>query len=143
MMQAQVSNSLIIKQNILKNITVLAFSFVFALWVSPYLKGLEDTAIDIFFLLGIFPLGAMFAYFAFKYSDTNINSVSHRILADISTFIFLTIICVSIILATMLATIGVPQLMMPFSVLAVLLISGCIFYDFWNLYNALNLSREK
>lgn len=133
-MQDKVSNSLIIKQNILKNITVLAFSIVFALWVSPYLKGLEDTAIDIFFLLSIFPLGAMFAYFSFKYTNTNMDSLSHRILADISTFIFLTIICVSIILATMLATIGVPQLMMPFSVLAALLIAGCIFYDFWNLY---------
>ena len=134
MIHNQVSNSLIIKQNILKNITVLAFSFVFALWVAPYLKGLEDTAIDIFFLLSIFPLGAMFAYFAFKYGDTNMNYVSHRILADISTFIFLTIICISIILATMLAAIGAPQLKMPFSVLAVLLITGCIFYDFWNLY---------
>lgn len=130
----QISNSLIVKQNILKNITVLAFSTVFALWVAPYLIGLEDTAVDIFFLLSIFPLGAMFAYFAFKYADTNMDSVSHRILADISTFIFLTIICVSIILATMLATIGAPQLKIPFSVLAVLLIAGCIFYDFWNLY---------
>jgi hypothetical protein len=134
MIHDQISNSLIVKQNILKNITVLAFSFVFALWVSPYLKGLEKAAVDIFFLLSIFPLGAMFAYFAFKYTDTNMDSVSHRILADICTFIFLTIICVSVILATMLAIIGAPQLEMPFSVLAVLLITGCIFYDFWNLY---------
>lgn len=134
MIHNQVSNSLIIKQNILKNITVLGFTFVFTLWVTPYLKGLEDTAIDIFFLLSIFPLGAMFAYFAFKYEDTDMNSVVHRILADISTFIFLTIICISIVFATMLATIGAPQLKMPFSVLATLLITGCIFYDFWNLF---------
>ncbi len=134
MTSTQISNSLIIKQNILKNITVIAFSFVFALWVAPYLKGLENTAVDVFFLLSIFPLGAMFAYFAFKYADTNMDCISHRILADILTFVFLTVICVSIILATMLAAIGVPQLKMPFSVLAALLITGCIFYDFWNLY---------
>ena len=134
MIHDQVSNALLIKQNILKNITVLAFSFVFALWMTPYLKGLEDTALDIFFLLSLFPLGAMFAYFAFKYADTNMNDVSHRILADILTSIFLTIICVSIILATILASIGAPQLKMPFLVLAILLITGCIFFDFWNLY---------
>ena len=76
----------------------------------------------------------MFAYFAFKYSDTNMNYVSHRFLADIATFIFLTIICISIILATMFAAIGAPQLKLPFLVLAILLIVGCIFFDFWNLY---------
>jgi hypothetical protein len=137
-----ISHSLLLKQNILKNITVLAFSFVFGLWIFPYLKGLESTALDIFTLLGIFPLGAMFAYFAFRYSDTNMDNISHRILADISTFLFLTIICISIIFATMLAVIGVPQLKKPFIVLAILLISGCIFYDFWNLYTKLNVNKS-
>ncbi len=131
----------IIKQNILKNLTVVFLTVVLALWVKPYTQGLEKDIVNIFVFLSIFPLGAMFGYFAFSYSETNLKSSNHRILADLATFIFLTIICFAISFSTLLGVMAVPKLMFPFSILAVLLISGCLIYDFWNLYS--NLEKEE
>jgi hypothetical protein len=121
-------------QNLLKNITVLVATVVLTLWVIPYANEIGEGGLDAFFFLSIFPLGAMFAYFAFRYSDTNIFSADHRMLADLSTFIFLLIICFSIAFATVLGTIALPAIKFPFIALAILLIFGCIIYDFWNLY---------
>lgn len=129
--------SLVIKQNILKNLTVVFITAVLALWSKSYIQGIEKSGVDVFFLLSIFPLGAMFAYFAFSYSQTNLRSVEHRVLADLSTLIFLIIICFSVTFSTMIGTLSFPQLQLPFIVLALLLISGCIVYDFWNLYSNL------
>lgn len=126
--------TLLTKQNILKNGTVLTATMVLTLWIIPYAQAIGEGGLDAFFFLSIFPLGAMFAYFAFRYSDTNIHSTEHRILADLSTFIFLLIICFSIAFATVLGTIAMPPLKYPTIVLAVLLVSGCLIYDFWNLY---------
>lgn len=130
--------SLIIKQNILKNLTVVLITIVLALWSNSYIEGVEKSGIvNIFFLLSIFPLGAMFAYFAFSYSQTNLMSPEHRVLADLSTLIFLIIICFSVTFSTMIGILSFPQLQGPFIVLAFLLITGCLIYDFWNLYSNL------
>jgi len=125
----------IIKQNILKNLTVAFLTVTLLLWIKPYLMSVKDSGLDIFFFLSIFPLGSMFAYFAFSYSETNLNHVQHRILADLATFIFLLIICFSVALSTLIAVFIYPQMTMPFMLLATLLISGCLIYDFWNLYS--------
>lgn len=127
----------IIKQNILKNLTVILITAVLILWVKPSTTGMESSGLDVFFFLSIFPLGAMFGYFAFSYSATNLRSTTHRMLADLSTLIFLIIICFSIAFSTLLGTLSSPQLTTPFILLAVLLISGCLIYDFWNLYSNL------
>ena len=132
--------NLLKKQNILKNITVLVSSIVLTLWMIPYAQAIGEKGLDAFFFLSIFPLGAMFAYFAFRYSDTHIDSTEHRILADLSTFIFLLIICTSVAFAVILTAIAMPPLKFPVIVLAVLLIAGCLMYDFWNLY--CNLMRK-
>ncbi|MFA5842842.1 MAG: hypothetical protein WC882_04220 [Candidatus Gracilibacteria bacterium] len=132
--------NLLKKQNILKNITVLVSSMVLTLWMIPYAQAIGEKGLDAFFFLSIFPLGAMFAYFAFRYSDTHIDSTEHRILADLSTFIFLLIICTSVAFAVVLTAIAMPPLKFPVIVLAVLLIAGCLMYDFWNLY--CNLMRK-
>lgn len=129
--------SWIIKQNILKNLTVVLITIVLILWVKPYTVGIEKSGLDVFFFLSIFPLGAMFAYFAFSYSATNLKSPTHRMLADLSTLIFLIIICFAIALSTLLGVLSTPQLTFPFILLALLLISGCLIYDFWNLYSNL------
>lgn len=134
MQQDNKFKTLLKKQNLLKNITVITATIVLTLWVIPYTKEIGEEGLDAFLFLSIFPLGAMFAYFAFRYSDTNIHSAGHRILADLSTFIFLLIICFSISFAAVLSIIAMPPLTYPVIVLAVLLISGCLMYDFWNLY---------
>lgn len=126
--------SLLIKQNILKNITVLFLNVVLILWAKPYIDAIEEGGIDAFFFLSIFPLGAMFAYFAFRYSDTDLHSADHRALADVATFIFLTIICFSVSISAIIGMINIPALRFPFYVLTGLLITGCLVYDFWNLY---------
>ncbi|NQV12749.1 MAG: hypothetical protein HQ530_00400 [Parcubacteria group bacterium] len=140
-MDTRQGNTIIIKQNILKNITVVLVTTLLILWVLPYLEGLGDSGVDAFVLLSIFPLGAMFAYFAFSYANTNIFSSEHRILADITTFILLIIICFSISLATIIGSISIPQLTNPLIILAVLLVLGCFTYDFWDLYS--NLTSQK
>lgn len=126
--------SLIIKQNILKNLTIVFTTVVLSLWTNSYVEGIAESAVDIFFLLSIFPLGAMFAYFSFSYSQTNLVSPEHRMLADLTTFIFLIIICFSVTFSTMIGISSFPQLQAPFILLAFLLIAGCLVYDFWNLY---------
>ncbi|MBI2613313.1 MAG: hypothetical protein HYW62_00860 [Candidatus Levybacteria bacterium] len=127
----------IIKQNILKNLTVLFVTAVLTLWAKPYTAGVEKSVLDVFFFLSIFPLGAMFAYFAFSYAETNLKSPEHRALADLSTLIFLIIICFSVAFTTLLGILAMPQLQLPFIVMAGLLIAGCLIYDFWNLYSNL------
>lgn len=136
-MSTKSGNMVIIKQNILKNITVVLVTVILILWVLPYMEGLGETGVDAFVLLSIFPLGAMFAYFAFSYANTNIFSTEHRALADVTTFILLIIICFSVSFATIIGIISVPQLAQPFIVLAVLLVLGCFTYDFWDLYSNL------
>lgn len=136
--------TLLTKQNLLKNITVFTATIALTLWVIPYAQAIGEGGLDAFFFLSIFPLGAMFAYFAFRYSDTHLDSTEHRILADLSTFIFLLIICTSIAFAVVLSAIAMPPLKFPVIVLAVLLISGCLIYDFWNLYcNLMKKSRSE
>ena len=127
-------DSLIIKKYILKNITVLLLAAALTFWVIPYIEAGQGAELDVFFFLSIFPLGAMFAYFAFRYSDTDIHSADHRAMADIATFIFLTIICFSICLTALVAIKSIPTLKYPFIVLSGLLILGCVVYDFWNLF---------
>ena len=127
----------IIKQNILKNLTVIFVTTVLILWAKTYTEGIGKSGLDVFFFLSIFPLGAMFGYFALSYSETNLKSPEHRALADLSTLIFLTIICFSVGFSTVLGIIALPQLQAPFITLALLLISGCLIYDFWNLYSNL------
>lgn len=134
MQQDNKFKTLLKKQNLLKNITVITATIVLTLWVTPYAQEIGEGGLDAFLFLSIFPLGAMFAYFAFRYSDTNIRSTEHRVLADLSTFIFLLIICFSIAFAAVLSAIAMPPLTFPVIVLAILLISGCLIYDFWNLY---------
>lgn len=126
--------TLLKKQNLLKNLTVLLATIVLTLWVLPYTKEIGEKGLDAFFFLSIFPLGAMFAYFSLKYSDTNIYSAEHRMLADLSTFIFLLVICFSIAFATVIGAMALPFITFPFIILAVLLIFGCFIYDFWDLY---------
>lgn len=140
-MQNNRFQSLIIKQNILKNFTVLTATAVLTLWVIPYAQKIGPQGLDAFFFLSIFPLGAMFAYFAFRYSDTHFYSTEHRILADISTFIFLLIICFSVNFAAVLASISMPAIKFPVIILSILLVAGCLVYDFWNLY--CNLMEDK
>ncbi|MFH2104848.1 MAG: hypothetical protein ABII72_01290 [Parcubacteria group bacterium] len=141
-MSIQSSNMIIIKQNILKNVTVVLVTTLLILWVLPYMEGLGESGVDAFVLLSIFPLGAMFAYFAFSYANTNIFSTEHRALADITTFILLIIICFSISVATIIGIISVPQLTPPFIVLAVLLVLGCFTYVFWDLYSNLTSQNK-
>ena len=130
----------IIKQNILKNLTVVFVTIVLILWSKTYIPGIEKSSLDAIFFLSVFPLGAMFAYFAFSYADTNLKSPSHRALADLSTLIFLTIISFSVGFSTLLGILALPQLQIPFILMAIMLISGCLVYDFWNLYS--NLERD-
>lgn len=127
----------IIKQNILKNLTVVFVTIVLILWAKSYTAGIGKSGLDVFFFLSIFPLGAMFGYFAFSYKETNLKSPGHRALADLATLIFLTIICFSVGFSTLLGILVLPQLQLPFIVLASLLIAGCLIYDFWNLYSNL------
>ncbi|MBI2022779.1 hypothetical protein HYS97_02945 [Candidatus Daviesbacteria bacterium] len=129
--------SWLIKQNILKNLTVIFVTIVLILWTKTYISGIEKSGLDAILFLSIFPLGAMFAYFAFSYSETNLKSPEHRALADLSTLIFLTIISFSVAFSTLLGVLVLPQLAVPFTLMAVLLISGCLVYDFWNLYSNL------
>ena len=131
--QLSKKSMLLIKQNTLKNITVLLCTIVFTLWVLPYTEEVGESGVDAFLFLSIFPLGAMFAYFAFSYSSTNLDSARHRALADISTFIFLMIISFSISMATIIGIFTIPALTFPFLALSVLLIVGCLVYDFWDL----------
>lgn len=127
-----------IKQNIIKNITVVLLSIVFAIWVFPYVQKSETGGlVDSFLFLSIFPLGAMFAYFAFNYKNTNMEVLFHRMLADVSSATFLLIICCSITFATVLAIVALPNLTTPFVVLSVLLIMGCVFYDFWDFVSGI------
>ena len=127
----------IIKQNILKNLTVLFVTIILVMWAKPYTNGIQKNGLDVIFFLSIFPLGAMFAYFAFRYSETNLASTEHRALADLCSLIFLTIICFTVAFSTLIGILAVPQLMFPFVLMAILLISGCLVYDFWNLYSNL------
>lgn len=130
----------IIKQNILKNLSVVFLTAVLILWSKSYMTDIKESAVDIFVLVSVFPLGAMFAYFAFSYGSTNLKSSAHRALADLATAVLLTIICFSIAFTTALGIISIPQLTLPFIALAALLISGCLIYDFWDLYS--NLEKE-
>jgi len=134
--------SLLIKQNILKNITVVLLTIVLVMWSKTYIDSVQESGMDAVLFLSIFPLGAMFAYFAFRYSDTDLKSADHRALADIATFIFLTIICFSVIISTLLGIVTLPTMRYPFYILAALLISGCLVYDFWNLYCNLKKMQE-
>lgn len=137
-MEENTQTNVILVQNILKNLTVVALTIVLTIWVIPYVEMIGDKGVDVFVLLSIFPLGAMFGYFAFSYANTNIHSTQHMILADLATFIFLTIICFSIAFATVISVKSVPELKIPFLVLSLLLMSGCLVYDFWDLYTNLN-----
>ncbi len=131
----------IIKQNVLKNLTVIFVTIVLILWTKTYIDGIKKSGLDAIFFLSIFPLGAMFGYFAFSYADTNLKSPGHRALADLSTLIFLTIISFSVGFSTLLGISALPQLQVPFILMAVMLILGCLIYDFWNLYSNLE-SKE-
>lgn len=127
----------VIKQNIIKNLTVLLVTVILVLWARSYIGGAAESSLDVFVFLSIFPLGAMFGYFAFSYSETNLRSPGHRALADLTTLIFLIIICFTVSFSTMLGILAMPQLTLPFALMATLLISGVLVYDFWNLYSNL------
>lgn len=136
-MTQRTKNIVIVKQNVIKNVTVVVVTLVLILWSMEYLRNVGDSAIDAFFFLSIFPLGAMFAYFAFSYSNTNLYSARHRMMADIATFIFLVVISYSVTIATIIGITSIPILQGPFVVMAVLLILGCLVYDFWDLFSNL------
>jgi hypothetical protein len=131
----------VIKQNIVKNLTVLLVTAILILWSKSYTEGLGESSLDVFVFLSIFPLGAMFGYFAFSYAETNLRSPGHRALADLSTLIFLIIICFTVSFSTMLGILALPQLTLPFVLVAVMLIVGVLVYDFWNLYSNLEKSN--
>lgn len=126
---------LFVKQNILKNLTVLFVTIFLTQWVVPYIQEIGDGGVDAFLFLSIFPLGAMFGYFAFSYSNTNLYSTAHRALADATTFIFMVIIAFSVSTATAVGVVSIPTLKIPFILLAALLILGCQVYDFWDFYS--------
>lgn len=134
-MNRDINIRLFVKQNILKNITVIFVTIFLTQWVVPYVREIGDGGVDAFLFLSIFPLGAMFGYFAFSYSNTNLYSTIHRALADATTFIFMVIIAFSVSLATAVGVVTIPTLKIPFILLAALLILGCQVYDFWDFYS--------
>lgn len=136
-MTQRTKNIVIIKQNIIKSFTVVIVTLVLTQWSLPYLRQVGESGIDAFFFLSIFPLGAMFGYFAFSYSNTNLYSATHRAMADIATFIFLVVITFSVAVATIIGMTSIPTLQGPFIVMAALLVAGCLVYDFWDLFSNL------
>ncbi|MBI4209978.1 MAG: hypothetical protein HY544_00530 [Candidatus Diapherotrites archaeon] len=127
-----------LKQNIIKNVTAVLVSIVFGIWVFPRVQAVDpDSLINAFFFLSIFPLGAMFAYFAFNYGDTRISILIHRVFADVSSFIFLIVIFCSLTFATVLGIIAYPSFTFPFMALSAFLILGCVAYDFWQFMLAI------
>jgi len=123
---------IIIQQNIIKNATILLSCLIFSMWVYPYVKAVE-AGVDAFLFLSIFPLGAMFAYFSFSYSNTKFHLIVHKTLADVTTYIFVFLICCSVAFATIIGVVAMPELAVPFTVISVFLILGCVCYDFWDL----------
>lgn len=127
-----------LKQNIIKNVTAVLVSIVFGVWVFPRVQAVEvGSLINAFFFLSIFPLGAMFAYFAFNYGDTRIKILVHRVFADVSSFIFLIVIFCSLTFATVLGIVAYPSFTLPFVALSAFLILGCVAYDFWQFMLAI------
>jgi hypothetical protein len=136
-MTQRTKNIVIVKQNIIKSLTVVIVTLVLTQWSYPYLQQVGEAGIDAFFFLSIFPLGAMFGYFAFSYSNTNLYSAAHRTMADMATFIFLVVITFSVAVATIIGAASIPTLEGPFIVMASLLVAGCLVYDFWDLFSNL------
>ena len=101
--------ALILKQNVLKNITVMITTTVILLWSFPYIKKItefDNIGVSIYIILGTFSLGALSGYFSLSYANTDLTSTKQRTLMDMATFTFLTIValCLSILSVTGIKT---------------------------------------
>ena len=133
---------LFIKENILKNLILIALLIVLYEPINTYLlnSNLVDdkaSAGDILVAASIIAVIACFGAFAFTYEKTNAKKNYQRYMNHITTGLLMLIIGISLIFTTILTSFIMGSFII-FNVTAVLLYMAIVSYDFWDVLRLTN-----
>lgn len=124
-------------ENIVKNILILIFALILYPTILQETNNLVGNQIgDFLLLLSILLVAVCFANFAYTYEKCKIEVLGHRLLAHVTTFIFMLLLAA--MLLTMVSTVKVVFIaVFPIvTTFAILLYLGIVLYDFWDLLRA-------
>ncbi len=123
-----------IQENILKNLIVIVLAALFfPLQFRAFAAVQPDQISDLLLVLSVLLVTVCFANFAFTYEKSKLKIPSSRLLAHISTFIFMLLIAL-MLEGTVLAVNAVyPSFTGIITIYSVLLYVGVVLYDFWDL----------
>lgn len=122
-------------ENVWKNILVVFIAillFPHVLSVMKNLLNLNNIG-NVLNTISILLVTVCFANFEFKYSNSNMKSLAVRLLAHVTTFLFLFL--TAILLSALSISIGViyPTVFLPISIFSIILYFSIVLYDFWDL----------
>ena len=120
-----------IKENFIKHLLIIVLLFLFYNAIRTGLKTIDGSQIGNFLIIiSMLLVTVCFANFAFSYKFTKMMSLGMRLLAHVSTFIFMLLI--GVLLEAIVISIGIvyPSLFMIIMIFSILLYIGIALYDF-------------
>lgn len=123
-----------VKENAIKNILILIIAVFFYPVVSNSLTEIKSEQINDFLLIiSMFLVTVCFANFAFTYEKSKLQTKSGRLLAHISTEIFMLLIIFLLESIVIAIKVVYPSFRTIIFGLSILLYLGVVLYDFWDL----------
>lgn len=128
----------LIKENIIKNILVVLFSFLVLFFTAKPIYEIQAAQINDFLLIiSILLVTVCFANFAFSYEKSKLKSVKERFFSHLTTFVFLLLLLL-LLLENLVIAVGAvyPTLKEMLFFLSFLLYFGNVLFDFWDIERA-------
>ena len=128
-----------VKENLVKNITIIVLAFLFYSYISVGLEALDAAKIgDFLLIVSMLLVTVCFANFAFSYEFLGLEKFGFRLLSHFATFLFMLLIAFLLVAIIIGVAIVYPSLLTVILVFCVLLYLGVALYDFWDFFRAFN-----
>lgn len=124
-------------ESVIKNLLVVLSGLFFFQSVKTSIYGIGPDGISDFLLIvSVLLMTVSFANFAFSYEHSKLEDLSRRILAHVTTFLFLLLTFVSLECVVIATEIAYPSLGVFITVFSWGLFLSIILYDHWDLLRA-------
>ena len=131
----QIDYKSLVLENTAKNVLIFVIIFATYFYIEKVLSQIKDNQIGNFLsLISILLVTASFTNFAFTYEKSRMHLKNMRLLSHAATFILMLL--TALLLESMVISVGIlyPVMYPLILTFSVLLYSGIILYDFWDLF---------
>lgn len=124
-----------IKHNFIKNALIIILAIILEPVFFASIQPIKVEQMGNFLLIiSILLVSACFANFAFTYEKSNLKIPAVRLIAHSATFTFMLLIALLLECLVLAVQVVYPSFYSIIFALALLLYTGVILYDFWDLY---------